>query len=121
MALCRLLGIGFKDMQYRMLILATFFVITHLLDRQVSQYECGPWFQGLLQYSWDKFSTLPFKVGNSICEMKKLTSKEQGTAAIHRNHDGRYSYWNLARLSSETNDFQSCLGILASHGTLELF
>lgn len=119
-ALSRLLGIGFADMQYRMLILATFFVIIHLLDVQVSQYECGPWFQGL-QYSWDKFSTFPFKVGNSVCEMKKLTSKEQGRAATHRNYVGRYSYWNLARLSSETNDFQSCLGILASHGTFELF
>lgn len=61
------------------------------------------------------------KDGNSTCEMKKLTSKKQGTAAIHRDHDGRYSYCNLARLSSETNEFPSCLGLLASHGTFELF
>ena len=39
--------------------------------------------------------------------MKKLTSQEQGTANVHRNHDSKYSYWKLATLSSETKDITS--------------
>lgn len=53
--------------------------------------------------------------------MKKLTSKEHGTATINRNHDGRHSYWNLATLSLDTKDFTSGTRVLAPHETFEFF
>lgn len=109
MALDRLLGISLADAHAQNAHSYCVFFSHHIPSLSAGEpgSECGPWWQGFLQYSYCNVSWQFSTEENYIWKMKKLTFQEQGSATVHRNHDSRHSYWNLATLFSEIKDISS--------------